>query len=220
MYVQYSPLFESKCINFQINVIFVLCTTPSLPRTLLPYFQGIRTLSKNGTLSKRSPNDSAASSPDITSRAILNRSLSSNNNNNNNQCNPHHANNNNNANGNNGVAMSETSDDSSLNSVDLDPMGKLTLSHLIENFGQTNHFIFNFIDKIDAGATYIDSDTGLESMSSAEATTKACSLCLDGTPNMMPAGPEIFQQIDGLRQEVTRLKCDKLDLLRQNVVST
>lgn len=55
-------------------------------------------------------------------------------------------------------------------------------------------------------------------MSSAEATTKACSLCLDGAPNMMPAGPEIFQQIDGLRQEVTRLKCDKLDLLRQNVV--
>ncbi|XP_063702112.1 rap1 GTPase-activating protein 1 isoform X2 [Culicoides brevitarsis] len=151
---------------------------------------GIRTLSKNGTLSKRSPNDSAASSPDITSRATLNRSLSSNNNNNNNACNPH-ANNNNNANGNNGVAMSETSDDSSLNSVDLDPM--------------------------DAGATYIDSDTGLESMSSAEATTKACSLCLDGAPNLMPAGPEVFQQIDGLRQEVTRLKCDKLDLLRQNV---
>lgn len=56
-------------------------------------------------------------------------------------------------------------------------------------------------------------------MSSAEATTKACSLCLDGAPNMMPAGPEIFHQIDGLRQEVTRLKCDKLDLLRQNVVS-
>lgn len=56
-------------------------------------------------------------------------------------------------------------------------------------------------------------------MSSAEATTKACSLCLDGAPNLMPAGPEIIQQIDGLRQEVTRLKCDKLDLLRQNVVS-
>lgn len=75
------------------------------------------------------------------------------------------------------------------------------------------------MDNIDAGATYIDSDTGLESMSSAEATTKACSLCLDGAPNLMPAGPEIIQQIDVLRQEVTRLKCDKLDLLRQNVVS-
>lgn len=26
-------------------------------------------------------------------------------------------------------------------------------------------------------------------------------------------------QVEGLKQEVTRLKCDKLDLLRQNVVS-
>lgn len=86
---------------------------------------------------------------------------------------------------------------------------------------------------IDAGATYIDSDTGLESMSSAEATTKACSLCLDGGSGVggnnvgahvqgivagMPSS-EAGVQIDGLRQEVTRLKCDKLDLLRQNVVS-
>ncbi len=81
---------------------------------------------------------------------------------------------------------------------------------------------------IDAGAAYIDSDTGLESMSSAEATTKACSLCLDGSSGgdgvhgqgivagMQPS--EAGVQIDGLRQEVTRLKCDKLDLLRQNVV--
>lgn len=80
---------------------------------------------------------------------------------------------------------------------------------------------------IDTGATYIDSDTGLESMSSAEATTKACALCLDGGNGIgvhvqsisagMPS--EAGVQIDGLRQEVTRLKCDKLDLLRQNVVS-
>lgn len=82
---------------------------------------------------------------------------------------------------------------------------------------------------IDAGATYIDSDTGLESMSSAEATTKACSLCLDGGSSGVGAhvqgivagmpSSEAGVQIDGLRQEVTRLKCDKLDLLRQNVVS-
>lgn len=69
----------------------------------------------------------------------------------------------------------------------------------------------------------MDSDTGLESMSSAEATTKACSLCLDGVVNtsgmMGPASAEANMQIDNLRQEVTRLKCDKLDLLRQNVVS-
>lgn len=81
---------------------------------------------------------------------------------------------------------------------------------------------------IDAGATYIDSDTGLESMSSAEATTKACSLCLDGSNSVGAHGQGIVagmpssdagMQIDGLKQEVTRLKCDKLDLLRQNVVS-
>ena len=94
--------------------------------------------------------------------------------------------------------MSETSDDSSLNSVDLDPM----MGHL------------------DGGAAYIDSDTGLESMSSAEATTKACSLCLDGSQGIMGSSPsnETMVMIENLRQEVTRLKCDKLDLLRQNVV--
>lgn len=74
---------------------------------------------------------------------------------------------------------------------------------------------------VDGGATYVDSDTGLESMSSAEATTKACSLCLDGVvaSNNMMVPPEANMQIEGLKQEVTRLKCDKLDLLRQNVVS-
>lgn len=78
-------------------------------------------------------------------------------------------------------ALSE-SDDSSLNSVDLD------------------------------AAVYVDSDTGLESMSSAETPHKACSLCLD-------TGEAGGRQAEALRQEVTRLKCDKLDLLRQNVVS-
>lgn len=59
-------------------------------------------------------------------------------------------------------------------------------------------------------------------MSSAEATTKACSLCLDGVvaSNNMMVPPEANMQIEGLKQEVTRLKCDKLDLLRQNVVSS
>ncbi|XP_069682782.1 rap1 GTPase-activating protein 1 isoform X1 [Periplaneta americana] len=76
-------------------------------------------------------------------------------------------------------ALSE-SDDSSLNSVDLD------------------------------AAVYVDSDTGLESMSSAETPHKACSLCLD-------TGEAGGRQTEALRQEVTRLKCDKLDLLRQNV---
>jgi len=76
-------------------------------------------------------------------------------------------------------ALSE-SDDSSLNSVDLD------------------------------AAVYVDSDTGLESMSSAETPHKACSLCSEN-------GEAGGRQTEALRQEVTRLKCDKLDLLRQNV---
>lgn len=59
-------------------------------------------------------------------------------------------------------------------------------------------------------------------MSSAEATTKACSLCLDsGGPGMMACmPPDACAKIDTLRHEVTRLKCDKLDLLKQNVVSS
>lgn len=67
----------------------------------------------------------------------------------------------------------------------------------------------------------MDSDTGLESMSSAETTTKSCSLCLDGAVGsgvMMGGVPPEEVHIDSLRQEVIRLKCDKLDLLRQNVV--
>lgn len=80
-------------------------------------------------------------------------------------------------------ALSEASDDSSLTSEDLE--------HL-------------------AGG-YIDSDTGLESMSSAETAAKACSVCQERPASN--AGPNS----DALVQEVTRLKCDKLDLLRQNV---
>ncbi|KAK9737449.1 Rap/ran-GAP [Popillia japonica] len=80
-------------------------------------------------------------------------------------------------------AMSEASDDSSLTSEDLE--------HL-------------------AGG-YIDSDTGLESMSSAETAAKACSVCQERPSST--SGPNN----ETLMQEVTRLKCDKLDLLRQNV---
>lgn len=77
--------------------------------------------------------------------------------------------------------------------------------------------------RLDGGATYVDSDTGLESMSSAEATTKACDRCLDGAAagqNSLVTINEMGKQMDTIKQEVTRLKCDKLDLLRQNVVST
>lgn len=78
-----------------------------------------------------------------------------------------------------GLCRVSESDSSSLNSVELD------------------------------AAVYADSDTGLESMSSAETPSKGCSLCLEGEG----------KAAESLRQEVTRLKCDKLDLLRQNVVS-
>ncbi|XP_036340854.1 rap1 GTPase-activating protein 1 [Rhagoletis pomonella] len=164
------------------------------------------TASKSTSKSKSS-NNSTSSSPDITFRGPLN----SNNANNNNNSNPvgyvlanDAQNENHSAVPVNAVAgtvtMSETSDDSSLNSVDLDPM----------------------IGQIEGGAVYIDSDTGLESMSSAEAMSSnkaACSLYLDGSQVVMGSPPrnETIVMIENLRQEVTRLKCDKLDLLRQNV---
>ncbi|XP_019881335.1 rap1 GTPase-activating protein 1 isoform X3 [Aethina tumida] len=81
-------------------------------------------------------------------------------------------------------ALSEVSDDSSLTSEDLE--------HL-------------------AGG-YIDSDTGLESMSSAETTAKACSVCQDRPGSTTESGTN-----EALVQEVSKLKCDKLELLRQNV---
>lgn len=72
------------------------------------------------------------------------------------------------------------SDSSSLNSVDLDAV------------------------------VYADSDTGLESMSSAETPIKVCSLCLDSSDG---------KAAEALKQDVARLKNDKLELLRQHVVS-
>lgn len=82
------------------------------------------------------------------------------------------------------MAMSE-SDSSSLNSVELDGLGIVNA---------------------------VDSDTGLESMSSAETPSgKPCSVCCEVQNN--------DSRVESLRQDVTRLKCDKLELLRQNVVS-
>ncbi|XP_011504505.1 PREDICTED: rap1 GTPase-activating protein 1-like isoform X3 [Ceratosolen solmsi marchali] len=59
-------------------------------------------------------------------------------------------------------------------------------------------------------AVYPDSDTGLESMSSAETHEARCASKDAGLGT-------VVTETDSLRQEVTRLKCDKLDLLRQNV---
>ena len=62
------------------------------------------------------------------------------------------------------------------------------------------------------GTTNEDSDTGLESMSSAGTPNKrSCSLCIEDETSRL--------QNDNFRQEINKLKCDKLDLLRQNVVS-
>jgi len=83
------------------------------------------------------------------------------------------------------TAMSEASDDSSLTSDDLEQLG-----------GQ-----------------YVDSDTGLESMSSAETAAKAC-VCRDRPGSSLNEEDERGKDLE---KEVKQLKFDKLDLLRQNV---
>lgn len=107
--------------------------------------------SSTSAVSVRSAGGSGGSSPDVTSRAAPPR-----------------------------PPLHDHSDDSSLNSVDLDPLG----------------------------AVYVDSDTGLESMSSAEAGA-------GGARGDHMNAPRT--DADQLRQEVCRLKNDKLDLLRQNI---
>lgn len=93
------------------------------------------------------------------------------------------------------LALSE-SDDSSLNSMDID-----SHPHPLNE----------------------DSDTGLESMSSAETPHKvaaACPLCRgqEEATCAIHADPEaVLRQGEALKQEINKLKCDKLDLLRQNV---
>lgn len=81
-------------------------------------------------------------------------------------------------------ALSEASDTCSLNSEEIDP--------LLPGGGYAD------------SQGYADSDTGLESMSSAETQTQKC---------------ECGGAADILIEEVKSLKCDKLFVLRQNVVS-
>lgn len=92
------------------------------------------------------------------------------------------------------LAMSE-SDSSSINSIEL------------ENIQYTHND---------------DSDTGMESMSSAETPNKrvslSCSFCMeDGGCASTIERDGLLKQMDVLKQEVNKLKCDKLELLRQNV---
>lgn len=98
------------------------------------------------------------------------------------------------------IRISE-SDDSSLNSEELE--GSAASHH-------HHHFHKAKCIKPFKGSNE-DSDTGLESMSSAGTPNKrSCSLCLEDESNA--------KTNDGLKHEINKLKCDKLDLLRQNVV--
>ncbi|XP_014664725.1 PREDICTED: rap1 GTPase-activating protein 1-like isoform X3 [Priapulus caudatus] len=67
-----------------------------------------------------------------------------------------------------------------------------------------------------------DSDTGMESMSSAETPNKrmsmSCSFCLEETGYSVNYDNDaLLKQLENNKQEVNKLKCDKLDLIRQNV---
>jgi len=87
--------------------------------------------------------------------------------------------------------MSE-SDDSSLNSVDLEPAG------------------------YHGNGYHDDSDTGMESMGSTENKRLSCSFCTEDQPEGSTAN-DLIRQLERLKSEVSALKTDKLDLLRQNV---
>jgi RAP1 GTPase activating protein 1 len=87
------------------------------------------------------------------------------------------------------VSNEQQSDNSSLYSVELEPL----------NDGENR---------------YIDSDPGFGSMSSSEQAQ------ITTTQRQQHEQQETHQkEVEELKQEITKLKCDKLDLLRQNVVS-
>jgi RAP1 GTPase activating protein 1 len=92
------------------------------------------------------------------------------------------------------VSNEQQSDNSSLYSVELEPLN-------------------------DSEHRYIDSDPGFGSMSSSEQAQVTNSQLM--RQNQISAEQQEVHQkeVDELKQEVTKLKCDKLDLLRQNVVS-
>lgn len=91
------------------------------------------------------------------------------------------------------VSNEQQSDNSSLYSVELEPLN-------------------------DGEHRYIDSDPGFGSMSSSEQAQMSNQLIRQN--QMSVEQQEAHQkEVEELKQEVTKLKCDKLDLLRQNVVS-
>lgn len=84
------------------------------------------------------------------------------------------------------VSTEQQSDNSSLYSVELEPLN-------------------------DGEHRYIDSDPGFGSMSSSEQAQM--------TRQHQEQQEAHSKEIEDFKQEITKLKCDKLDLLRQNVVS-
>lgn len=87
------------------------------------------------------------------------------------------------------VSNEQQSDNSSLYSVELEPL----------NDGENR---------------YIDSDPGFGSMSSSEQAQMSTM-----RQNQEQQEAQHQKEVEDLKQEITKLKCDKLDLLRQNVVS-
>lgn len=92
------------------------------------------------------------------------------------------------------VSNEQQSDNSSLYSVELEPIN-------------------------DSEHRYNDSDPGFGSMSSSE-QAQLTNNQLIRQSQITSDQQEVHQkEVEELKQEITKLKCDKLDLLRQNVVS-
>lgn len=92
------------------------------------------------------------------------------------------------------VSNEQQSDNSSLYSVELEPLN-------------------------DGEHRYIDSDPGFGSMSSSEQAQLSNNQLIRQTQMNVEQQEAHQKEVEELKQEVTKLKCDKLDLLRQNVVS-
>jgi hypothetical protein len=93
------------------------------------------------------------------------------------------------------VSNEQQSDNSSLYSVELEPLN-------------------------DGEHRYIDSDPGFGSMSSSEQAQVSNNQLIRQNQMTSEQQEAHHKEVEELKQEVTKLKCDKLDLLRQNVVSS
>lgn len=92
------------------------------------------------------------------------------------------------------VSNEQQSDNSSLYSVELEPLN------------ECEH-------------RYIDSDPGFGSMSSSEQAQLSNNQLIRQNQISVEQQEVHQKEVEDFKQEITKLKCDKLDLLRQNVVS-